>query len=152
MPKWQNFRGKKPTNNPKWPSTQAQVDLRVTEVWKLLVDWYPRFEIVWIIKNKYSISSQQIDKYIKTAKERIREKSKETLEDDIALTDMMISEVYRSAKEEKKRNSMLRALKLKMELKWLNLPKRNNIPFIDNSITEEEQVKVNELLKANGVI
>lgn len=151
MPKWQNFIGKKPINNPKWPSTQAQVDLRITEVWNLLIQWYSRFEIVSTVKEKYSISPQQVDKYIKTAKERIREKNDENLDDDIALTDIMISDVYRSAKEEKKWNSVLRALKLRMELKWLQVARRIYSPswpsireedltiFWDIGLTEEEK-------------
>lgn len=129
MTKGQNFKWKKPTNTPKWPSTQAQVDLRIAEVWKLLMQGYQRFEIVSIIQEKYSISSQQIDRYIKKVTERIREYNSENLDDDIALTESMISDIYRCAREEKKRGSALRALKLKMELKWLQVPRRMDTPW-----------------------
>ncbi|MDD3263185.1 MAG: hypothetical protein PHR61_05100 [Candidatus Absconditabacteria bacterium] len=128
MTKGQNFKGKKPTNTPKGPSTQAQVDLRIAEVGKLLMQGYQRFEIVSIIQEKYSISSQQIDRYIKKVTERIREYNSENLDDDIALTESMISDIYRCAREEKKRGSALRALKLKMELKGLQVPRRMDTP------------------------
>lgn len=129
MAKWDNFRGKKPINIPKWPSTQAQVDLRIVEVWKLLMQGYQRFEVISIIQEKYSISSQQIDRYIKKVTERIREKNSEDLDDDVALTESMIADIYRCAREEKKRGSALRALKLKMELRWLQAPKRMDTPW-----------------------
>lgn len=157
MAKGQNFKWKKPTNTPKWPSTQAQVDLRIAEVWKLLMQGYQRFEIVSIIQEKYSISSQQIDRYIKKVTERIREYNSENLDDDVALTESMISDIYRCAREEKKRGSALRALKLKMELKWLQTPKRIDTPwwlcireedleeFGDDLLTPEEKKMVQDI-------
>jgi hypothetical protein len=52
---------------------------RVSQVAKLLIQSYPRYEIVAIFKVKYDLSESQIDDYIKKAKERIRKKKDEEI-------------------------------------------------------------------------
>ena len=127
MPKWQNLRGKKPTNTPKWPSTRVEVEGRIMQVWKFLIQGYQRAEIIELIKEEHSVSTQQIDKYIKTATERIREKNNENLDEERALAKARILDIYQWARKENKWWDALKAIKMDIEMKWLDVPPKNSL-------------------------
>lgn len=128
MPKWDNFRGKKPPKKRQWiPSTQAEVNKRVTQVAKLLIQWYQRYEIVGIVSAEYDIHPSTVDDYIKKAKARIKTKNEEIIDEELALIEKQIMDVYQWARRERKRWDATRALKLKMELKGLEAPKKHTL-------------------------
>lgn len=124
MPKWAHLIWKKPTNVPKPPSNQAEVEKRLLHVEKLLIQSYSRGEIVLIIQKAYWISVSQVDRYIKQANVLIRAKNAETLEWEFNLMERQIMGVYQGAIRDKKYGDAARALKLKMELRWLEQPKK----------------------------
>lgn len=145
MPSWDNFRWKKPTNTPWHRTTEWQILERVSQIAKMLIQWYARYEIIPIFKDRFSLSTCQIDDYIAKAKKRIKEKNDETLQDEIELTNAQITDMYQWARKQKKWSDCWRAIKLRMELKWLEAPKK----FQQIIITEEDKQKVDELLEAN---
>lgn len=145
MPKWDNFKWKKPINTPWHRSTEAEVIERITQITKLLIQSYPRYEIIAIFQTKYWLSESQIDDYIARAKKRIKEKKDEEIWEMIDVVNARIDDMHQWARKEKKRADVGRAIKLKMELYWLEAPKKIQIW----QITEEDKAKVDALLDAN---
>jgi len=145
MPRWDNFRWKKPTNTPKRPSTHWVVIERVTQVGRLIIQWYQRYEIVAIWQEKWDLSASQIDDYIKRARERIKAKNDKTIGEEIEETAAQIMDVYQWARRDKKWGDASRALKLKMELRGLEAPKKMIIQEID----PEDEELVQQLLMDN---
>lgn len=157
MPKWDNLRWKKPTNTPKGPSTQVEVEKRVLQVSKLLIQWYARYEIVSLVSREYNVSSTTVDEYIKKATDRIRVKNNESLEDKIDITEAQIMDWYQVSMREKKRADAARFLKLKMELRGLEAPKKIQMSwgmtikesqltkFWDTGLTDEEKALARDI-------
>jgi hypothetical protein len=69
-----------------------------------------------MMNEKYSISPQQVDRYIKTAKERIREKNNENLDYEFSLVNAQIDDFYKCSRKEGDWRAVARSLKLKIDL------------------------------------
>lgn len=145
MPKWDNFKWQKPTSVAKWATPHAIVNSRIADVWKLLIQWYMRYQIVAIWADKRDLSASQIDDYIARAKTRIKAKNDLDLWDEISITEAQIMDIYQWARRDKKWGDARSALKLKMDLKWLEAPKKLTITQLD----PEDADEVNKLLAAN---
>ena len=145
MPKGDNFKWKSLTHKRWKPSPRWLVTERIAQVGKLIIQWYQRYEIVAIWEKKRSISATQVDRYIKRANERIRAKNEITLEDELKLIEAQIMDIYQWARREKKWWDASRALKLKIDLKWLDAPKKIKIWELD----PEDEAKVDELMEMN---
>ena len=142
MPKWDWLRGKKPTNTPKPPSSKAEVSKRVTQVAKLLIQWYQRIDIIPIMVKEYNISIATVDDYLKKATELIRVKNEADLEDIITIQEARILDIYQVTRREKKYDISLRAIKQHMELRGTESARKIKI----TPLSEEDEKKVDILL------
>ena len=145
MPKWDNFKWQKPTNTPWHRTTEWEILERVSQVARLIIQWYQRFEIIPIFQTKYWLSVTQIDDYIAKSKKRIKAKNDEMLENELWIVEARITDMYQWARKWKKWSDVWKAIKLHMELKWLEAPKK----FIINPISDEDKKKVEMLLDNN---
>ena len=148
MPKWEHLIWKKLDHKRKGPSTDIEVMNRVALVSQMVIQWYSRAIIVANLMYKYNISESAVDEYLKKAKEIIRTKNEETLEDELELVQARITDTYQGARKEKKWDSCTRAIKLHMELKWLEAPKKIVNYNKDVEMTEEEENDLKRFLSS----
>ncbi len=61
--------------------SQAELELRIEQVYNMLIDGNTRYSIVQSGSKEWNISNRQVDDYIKLATIKIKEHAKETIED-----------------------------------------------------------------------
>lgn len=146
MPKWEKRIGQPSiVINPKWPTPEIEMIQRIALVSNLIVQWYTRATILANIMEQFDVSEKTVDRYIKSAKVYITDKNNETLENEMEIVQARITDVYQWARKQKKRADCSRAIKLHMELKWLEAPKKYKII----PISDEDKEKVDKLLDLN---
>lgn len=77
-------------------STEAEIDLRVSEVQDLLLNGETRHKIVRF-GSKWGISARQIDDYIAAARERIKEINATSLQENMALVTTNLWRIFRAS-------------------------------------------------------
>jgi hypothetical protein len=82
-------------------SSQAEVELRVMEVSRLLMEGYGREDIVHFSSQKWDVGKRQTSKYIKASKERIRNSVQKEIEYDYAKAVRRYEELFRLTLERK---------------------------------------------------
>jgi len=145
MPKWEHFKGTKLDHPRKWPSSDWEVMQRVALVSQMIIQWYSRTTILANIMDKYDLSESAVNEYMRKAKEHIRAKNDETLEDELEIVQARITDMYQWARKEKKYSDVWKAIKLHMELKWLEAPKK----YQEIPISDEDRKKVDRLMAIN---
>lgn len=91
---------------------------------KLLIHNYWLKEVRMILFEKYWLSTIQINKYIKDAYQEIKDANQLELKEEIAIALAQIMEVFNQAMRMKRLWDALKALRLKMDLLWLDAPKK----------------------------
>jgi hypothetical protein len=80
-------------------STEADVDMRVSQVAGLMVCGYSRTDICEYARKEWGVSASQADRYAQKARESIKEQYKNDLEDRAALSDARHESLYKAAVE-----------------------------------------------------
>lgn len=126
MPKGDNNKGKKIPRHtkPTPPPTNAEVETRVAQVANMIIGWAERFVIQAGMQEKYWLSTQTIDRYIASARVRIREKDDEEIEFKKQKAEQRYNYIYSKCVTNKKWDSALRATKGIVDLNWLEAPKK----------------------------
>jgi YesN/AraC family two-component response regulator len=129
MPRWDNFKWKKPTNNPKWPSNEAEVEKRVTQVYNLLIMQYTTAQIKVAVMWEYEVSHAQVDRYIAKAKQWLSEENELTRDQRKKEVARKIKYLQQRASKDKKRGDVWKWIDLEMELFWLKEPKKIQVSW-----------------------
>jgi len=79
--------------------TDAEVEVRVTEIQKLLLNGFTRPYIVEMANRKWGIALRTTDEYIKRATENIKAINQTAREDNLALVTTNLWDLFRSCKE-----------------------------------------------------
>ena len=80
-------------------STEADVDMRVSQVAGLMVCGYSRTDICEYARKEWGVSTSQADRYAQKARESIKEQYKNDLEDRAALSGARHESLYKAAIE-----------------------------------------------------
>jgi hypothetical protein len=72
---------KSKTGKPFKKITQAESELRLQQVYEMLIDSYSRYMIIQYCTKTWGLEARQVDEYIKKATDKIKEYVNETVED-----------------------------------------------------------------------
>ena len=151
MPKWDNHKWKTiPVKEHKGPSTDWMVEIRTAQVVDLLIGEMDRSEIIALMQQEYKLSTQQIDTYIKKAKDRIKqnndERIKQKLEEKAHIAENRNKLLWKKTIRKWKLDVALRVNAQYIDMNWLEAPKVVRNLNTDVPLTEEQQQQVNEML------
>lgn len=127
-------------------STQAEVDLRVSEIQSLILQGYTRAYLLQY-GSKWVISDRQIDDYISKATTAIKEINQASVQDNMAIITSNLWDAFRTAKQEKNLSEQHKILMSIAKLKGLDQMTVNHI--IEDkrdleSLTDEELGRILE--------
>ncbi len=78
-------------------STKAELDQRITDIQMLILDGHTRSHILQF-GSVWKISERQIDDYIKTATDRIKESNKVSVQENLSIVTAQLWSLFRQAR------------------------------------------------------
>lgn len=133
-------------------NTQVAYNNRICDVMDMLVNNYKRSDILQSITEKYDIKEDQLDKDIKTAKERIAElTTPKEREDYINESLVIFKTIHERATEDKQHAVALNAIIKRNELKGIVTDQNVNHNF-DNMTNDDIKRRKAEIAKRMGIV
>ena len=131
-------------------STDAEVEERVTEVQKLLLNGYTRPYIAEMALRKWDLALRMTDEYIKRATENIKAINQTVREDNLALVTTNLWDLFRNCKDRGEYGEARKAIMDIAKLRGLDIQVVEH--FVNErpleSLSDEELNKV--LVKSDG--
>ena len=152
MPKWDKHKWKTiPVKEHKGPSTDWMVEIRTAQVVDLLIGEMDRAEIIGFMVEAYKLSTQQIDTYIKKAKDRIKqnndERIKQKLEEKEHIAENRNKLLWKKTIRKWKLDVALRVNAQYIDMNWLEAPKVVRNLNTEIELTDKEQAKIDRMLE-----
>ena len=152
MPKWDKHKWKTiPVKEHKGPSTDWMVEIRTAQVVDLLIGEMDRAEIIGFMVEAYKLSTQQIDTYIKKAKDRIKqnndERIKQKLEEKAHIAENRNKLLWKKTIRKWKLDVALRVNAQYIDMNWLEAPKVVRNLNTEIELTDKEQAKIDRMLE-----